>query len=66
MSKKKEAKAHNERVRRDLRAMAALDRAEVLSRPGNNAMIWISAGIRGGAEKDRRKEANRRACRDWR
>lgn len=62
---KKEAKANRERILRDLRQISGLERDEVLSRPGNNANIWRSGGVRGGAHTDRRKEANRRACRDW-
>ena len=62
---KKEVKAKRDRVLRDARSMAAIDREIVLSQGGNALTLWRSGGVRGGAHTDRRKEANRRACREW-
>ncbi len=63
---KNEVEARRAHILRSTRAIAGIERAEVLGRPGNNALLWRSGGVRSGSQTDRRKEANRRACRDWR
>lgn len=66
-------RSRNEQRRIDMvldhaRGVAALEREEILGRPGDNARIWRSGGIRTGAHRNRKKDADRRACRsrrDW-
>jgi hypothetical protein len=39
------------------------DRKRELAKGGQQALIWRSAGIKGGRTTDRRKQSNKRACR---
>jgi hypothetical protein len=46
-----------------IRGGRGVERAEALSRGGQQAVIYRSGGVKASRTKDRRKEASKRACR---
>ena len=55
------AKSERDSLRQRRKAQARLDREEFFARPGAQAIGWM--GGRSSVEGDRRKEADRQACR---
>ena len=45
------------------RGVAGLERAEALAKGGQQAQIWRSGGVKSSLTTDRRKRANKMACR---
>lgn len=45
------------------RGIAGVERAEALAKGGQQAQIWRSGGIKSTVTTDRRKKADRNACR---
>lgn len=45
------------------RRVAGLERAEALAKGGQQAQVWRSGGVKATRTVDRRKRANKRACR---
>jgi len=58
------ARKNKDHRRVSSKGQAGIERAEILSLGGQQAVIWRSGGVKASRTTDHKKEEGRRACRE--